>query len=627
MLQWVIVALCLPFLSVAQEPADSLFAFLQEARTARQNERAAYFAATIANVFYATRRYDSSLHYYRLSLQFSPPHAMAQNASSSNGLGAVFDKMGQPDSSIKYYDQALAIYATLKDTANWVIVGSNLSAIYMTKGMYDKSLEYAFQSMEVLESGGASRALASCYNTVATVYLNTGDLLRSLEYHRKALRVRREIGYARGVGISYGNMGDTFARLRQYDSALTFLLLAVKIKDSLGDDTSPALNNLAEVYIELGKLGEARNALTGALKINEAQHNLLGQIENLNNLGKVAFAGRDYTSCERYLLRAETLLRDVDAWENLRDNKELWVALCKQKGNYERALFYTEELLEVKDKIMSKEKAESLALMQVRYETERKENQIVLLERDKALRDSQLELNQVWIRLLIGGAVLLGIIVLLIWNQFKMSQKGKEKVEMLLKELNHRVKNNLQILSSILTLQSQQLEDPTAIDAIKSSEGRINAMALIHRKLYGGEPGQPVNLKDYVGELVGYLAQTFGNRHRKIDLKLDLADVNLIVDKAIPLGLVLNELVTNAFKYALVDQPEPKLTVSLCLRHGVDLLIQIKDNGPGMGPQQDSNLPSFGLKMVNILMKELQGKMTIVNEAGTQIELLIPYPV
>jgi two-component sensor histidine kinase len=195
---------------------------------------------------------------------------------------------------------------------------------------------------------------------------------------------------------------------------------------------------------------------------------------------------------------------------------------------------------------------------------------------------------------------------------------------MLLQELHHRVKNNLQILSSILGLQSQQLTDQNALQAVRSSEGRINAMALIHRKLYASEQNRTIDLKEYTTDLTTYLVHAYGYYGKEFKLNLSLEEIHLDVDKAIPLGLIMNELISNAFKYAYIDHPAPELLIEIRRVEGKELDITIRDNGNGYLPKKDAKNTSFGLKMVNMLVEELNGKYEVDVVGGTSYHLQIP---
>jgi two-component sensor histidine kinase len=262
--------------------------------------------------------------------------------------------------------------------------------------------------------------------------------------------------------------------------------------------------------------------------------------------------------------------------------------------------------------------------MQTRYESLKKEDRIKLLEKEGLLQVVELERRQVWIRSLVLAVILTSIILLLIYYNLRTVRKNKVHIELLLKELHHRVKNNLQILSSLLSLQSQQLTDDSAVKAVKSSESRINAMALIHRKLYTVDQNRTVDIKEYISELIQYLVYSYGYHEKNFKLDLDINQISIDVDKAIPLGLILNELISNAFKHAYENQPNPALAVNLAYPDPHALNIQIRDNGRGIPPDDGKPRKTFGMKIVTTLIKELKGKLDVKCENGTTYELHIP---
>jgi two-component sensor histidine kinase len=263
--------------------------------------------------------------------------------------------------------------------------------------------------------------------------------------------------------------------------------------------------------------------------------------------------------------------------------------------------------------------------LHIRYETEKKEQQIELLQKQGHLKNVEIKAKQTMIYGLSAGVLLLTAIVALIFNNFRIARKGKMMQELFNKELNHRVKNNLQLLASVLSLQSQELTDETAVTAVKRNESRVNAMALIHRKLYLGDNTRTVNMRDYIRELVDFLLYSSSYANDEIAINLDIEEMDLDVDKAIPLGLIINELISNSLKYAFHSEKEPAITVKLKTIKGKDLLLSVHDNGSGFVPS--AVLPeqqSFGLKMIHLLTRELRGNIRIESEAGTCANIKIP---
>lgn len=192
-----------------------------------------------------------------------------------------------------------------------------------------------------------------------------------------------------------------------------------------------------------------------------------------------------------------------------------------------------------------------------------------------------------------------------------------------MQELQHRIKNNLQTLSSLLSLQTRSLSDETAIAALKSGESRINTMALIHQKLNSSQKYNVLNLREYTENIIEYLSQTYDQPK---SIHQDIASVDLDVDTVIPLGLIINELVSNAFKHAFRDHQSPRLDIVLKIKDNKKLYLLVKDNGPGLpaGPEITKS-DTLGVQIVQTLTQQLKGKVSRRTVAkGFEVTVEIP---
>ena len=207
-------------------------------------------------------------------------------------------------------------------------------------------------------------------------------------------------------------------------------------------------------------------------------------------------------------------------------------------------------------------------------------------------------------------------------NKLKVEEQSLQ-LTILMKELHHRVKNNLAIVSSLLSMQSNRLEDKNAAKAVREGQMRVQAMSLIHQRLYKTDDVSTVNIKDYFTELAESLMQAYGHTPDDFDLTIEVENPALDVDLAIPLGLIVNELITNSFKYAYEGIERPALHISL--KNDKEITLKIQDNGIGIDEKlvnQKSN--SFGQKLIKGLSKQLRGTYKFENNQGTYFELSFP---
>jgi len=204
------------------------------------------------------------------------------------------------------------------------------------------------------------------------------------------------------------------------------------------------------------------------------------------------------------------------------------------------------------------------------------------------------------------------------------TETSLQEKELLLREIHHRVKNNLQVISSLLSLQSRSSKDEQAIEMAKESQNRIKVMALIHEKLYSSKGFANVEFNDYIKNLVNDLFASYRVSASRISLKMEIEDISLGIDTAIPTGLIINELVTNCLKYAFTKDNDGEIRISLrSLDDGQNELI-VSDNGVGIPENLDiKNAESLGLRMItNLTERSLHGNVSIKRSKGTEFRII-----
>jgi len=205
----------------------------------------------------------------------------------------------------------------------------------------------------------------------------------------------------------------------------------------------------------------------------------------------------------------------------------------------------------------------------------------------------------------------------------KIEASLKEK-EILLKEIHHRVKNNMQIISSLLGLTSGSITDKKYVDMFQESRNRINSMSLVHENLYLSKDLAKIDFNEYIKDLTSGLFQSHGANADMIELKLDIGNVSLGIDQAIPCGLIINELITNSLKYAFPRGRKGEIKVSACYNEDNMIEIVVSDNGVGIPSDVDfRKTRSLGLHLVTILAQDqLKGKIDLDRSRGTEFKII-----
>lgn len=198
------------------------------------------------------------------------------------------------------------------------------------------------------------------------------------------------------------------------------------------------------------------------------------------------------------------------------------------------------------------------------------------------------------------------------------------KNKLLFREVHHRVKNNLQMISSLLSLQSDRIEDESTITALAESRNRIHSMALIHQKLYSQEETQQkIDLREYVTSLFSFIDGSYNSKGNKVGLDINISVINLDMDLAINLGLILNEFITNSYKHAFHEKNEGTISIDLRLVKE-SLVLMYSDNGSGFDKDRFAE-DSFGMRIVNLLVAQLKGELVFSGTDNFNVKLLLNY--
>jgi len=304
------------------------------------------------------------------------------------------------------------------------------------------------------------------------------------------------------------------------------------------------------------------------------------------------------------------------------------------EGNYRSAMQEHIKFKLYDDSLKSFDQRKQMDELSVKYSAEKKDQDIKLLKQHDIVQQEELKQNRLTRNIMIAGSVMMSIIIILLFSQFRLKQRTNKEMsktnlalkkllnekEWLIKEVHHRVKNNLQTIISLLESQAAYLEND-ALKAIAISQNRIYTMSLIHQKLYQSEDIQTIDMSDYIPELIKYLKDSFDNSH-KIDFKLTIDPVHLDTSIAIPVALIINEALTNSIKYAFPGNRQGEIIVSLC-KDGDSVELKLADNGIGLDITSiNANPVSLGHQLIKGLTKEIHGDIRFKSDHGLTITVL-----
>ena len=529
---------------------------------------------------------------------------------------------------LDYAEQAFQIAVQHGDSIQKAAALESISSQHRLLGNKLEAFKAAFSALRIYESLGNLEDQAVVNIQLGSNFGIDQNYIESGKYLRAGLAIYEQLQDTFYIAIANINLGETLRLGGMADSATICLHTALHLNQWLADEQIEgyAMGNLGMIAAERGDFAEALVDLEAAIAILTELGDTYSVSVYQAEIGKIYLQEKQVALGEKYLLEALALAQQEQLKEQIRDISEILSNFYQKKESYQLSLKYQRIFQVYQDSLVNKENIQRLEQLNTTYKLDKKESEIAFLE-ERGRQQRSINLG------LIGGvSLLLSLAAFLYWNirqkrkayhilteKKQIIEQREQEKALLLKELNHRVKNNLQMISSLLNLQSNQLKDHPAVTALTAGKLRVEAMSLIHQKLYQEDHQTQIPIKTYIEELVYNLQFAYA---RKTKLNLQIQDLNLDIDLAIPLALIVNELVINAFKYAYQNIEESQLLIELNQRNNV-LQLLVQDNGIGMQSVDWESTTSFGLKLVHSLTQQLEGKIYMTNEDGCAWHLMI----
>jgi len=525
-----------------------------------------------------------------------------------------------------------------------------LGTALRNRGEFDSCFYYGQRAQTLFEAQHRPEGVAWVLNMNAQAYKRLGDaqeikLLtrKGLQQATQALALARTGPYPAVMVAALLSQGILYRDLRRPDSARACYQQAIHIEQT----RHPTPSALGVAYANYGQLlmdhdhdyPAAIGYFRRALALHRAQRNLNGLEHAYRQL---SWAYRRQGKMAQAVATADTCLalgRAIGDPHRLSNSLEAAGFAYRDAGRYRDATRLMEERRLLDNQIGRLEKTQAVARIEAAYRLEKQQARIAGLALANARKQRLL-----W-GLGAGLALVLGLLGLSGWQyralrrahaQLHVTNRavvaGRQRIQeqadrltLLLRELHHRVKNNLAIVTSLLNLQSGSLADPAAARAVREGRQRVEAMGLIHQGLYQTADVTTVDLRPYLTTLAENLLAAYGFDEERFDLVLELDLPALDVDRAVPLGLILNELVTNALKHAFAHVARPLLRLHLSAPAG-GLLLEVEDNGPGWPPAASRCAGSFGTQLIEALSGQMGGEVTTGNQPGAYFRLWVPGP-
>lgn len=598
----------------------------------------------IGSIYYNNGEYDIALKYFLQSLSNSKDEGYKSGeAAALNFIGKYHHTKGKFERSFEFYNQALSLAKQAKDSIRIAYLYNNIGNHYETIGNYVEALKYSLESVKIAEALNNKIILGTAYNHLGGLYLILGDYEIALKYHQMALKARQDLGYIEGIGKSYKNIGSVYISIGEYKKALTNYEKSLTYCREVGykKGITKSLLGIGKVLSISGKFDEAKVKLEESLEVSNEMGYDKGIMNAKYELGLMYTSLGKYTMATKMLRESLTIAKESEMKEMVSDAYFNLYKIEKTKSNYEEALNYYVLFEKEKNLLLDEEKSRQLALLQTRFETEKKEKENELLRQKNNFQVFQLKQKNRIILLTASTILLLFILLFSYYGRLKAKNKDNKllkelnrkvtaqnkQLEKLNKKLNtanaekdkffsiiaHELRNPLWWFRNITDLLSKNYDSMSREkikNAIKSlDESAKNSFHLIDNLLQWSRSQLDrvkfnplkLDLKQVAVENIDFV-KSIAN-YRKIELISQIEENTFIKADKDLLNTVFRNLISNSLKYT---SENGEIIIS-CLVDEEFAEISVKDSGIGISPKDLKKLFREDLQFTTLGISQEKG--------------------
>lgn len=606
-------------------------------------------------------------------------HTRAQAEALIEIGGSYNNNADQLATKISYYEQGITLYQQLGDKKIVGQLKEFAGDLYQLNQQYQPALDNLFEALALYKETG-NKNLQGVYSLIGAVYSAKDDFAQSLKYNLLAVEAG-EAANDKGplMAAIYNRVGQSYYSMESFGNTLKYFERGLQV--AYANNDTPSIQTMQmNVADALRKLGNTKASLDSAkASLHIAPIPAWGKLFFEVAIFAIYCAAEDFTEAEKSYQRLIKIYTDPATSEKERQQIRVTAASYLQQrkrwaesdqllraynehvkqtpitlrkaaaaekfmfrmdsvnGNWQAANDHLLKYLELNDSIQRELRAREIGVLQVEFETKQKDKDIQLLTQKSQLQEASLQREKIFRNAFVAVGALLLLLLVLFYNRYRLKQKVNHQLEnkqaeineqnerlkkvlddkeWLLKEIHHRVKNNLQIVISLLNTQSRFLDNEDAIAAIRNSQHRMYAMSIIHQRLYQTENLGTIDIKWYLLELISYMKESFTTGQR-INIETNAQAHELDVVEAVPLGLIVNEAVSNAIKYAFTDGRKGWVKIRFEQTEDDRYRLSVEDNGVGIADINEVlQKGTLGLSLIEGLAGQLDGELRMENTAG-----------
>lgn len=591
-------------------------------------------------------KYEEALPYYEEGLKgFRSVHDKLGESNTLSNIATLFSKQGKYQKSLDLHLQTIPLLKEIGNEKALLYTLNSMAGSYRNLGQLEQAIKYLYECLKLEEKNGNTPLLTALHLNLGVIQLQLNETNDAEINFRKCEQIARALNLNGQLVKALVNLAGIYRDQGNFKKSLEMYNQCLYINRSLGDSSGVALTyiNLALNYQKSRENKLAEKYFLLSVRLLEQAQDKVRLINSLYNTGRFYNSVSLYHQALPFAQKALNLAKLAGLTENIQQAAELLEEVYAKLGNWKEAYYMSDLASKMHDSIHNNATTKALLKHKIEYEYEKEKlADSINYAKQKEIADlviseqeTQLSKEKFQRYSLLGILFLVVLFSFVLFKNYQEKRKANELIllqkheveeknienELLLSEIHHRVKNNLQVISSLLSLQERAVTDENAKTAIQDGKERIQSMELVHKLLYQNGKYSGINIHEYIQKLVDGLYKSFGKNITNGKVKIDVPPYILDVDTAIPLGLILNELAVNSLKHFKSETENILMRIALSEKNNT-LELEFSDNGNGKASQLE-NSSSFGMKIVKALVKQLNGQMHIEDKEGLSYSIAI----
>jgi signal transduction histidine kinase len=577
----------------------------------------------LGNIYSDVGKYKEALKEYELALKIREEIKDKKGiAECYNNIGIIYKELNNYHEALKYYEAALKIKEEIEDNKLSIAgTNKNIGNIYCDLGNYPMALKYALSYLKINEEADNKQGMADAYNDIGQIYEDQKDLTEAMKYYVDAMEIEQKIGDELGVALSYNNIGGIFEIENKFEKALDNYKKSLKIHVEIGDSQELAMcyHNIANINDAMGNSSEALKNYLAALSISKNYQNKRGIASSQIDIGAVYIKLKKYAIAKKYINDGLAIGKNIGYKDAIISAYKYLANLDSLENDYKNAFEKYKLSILYRDSMLNETNSKLIAEMREKYETDKKQDSIALLSKDKALQIAETKKQKLTKDYFIGGFILLAFLSVFAYNNYRTRQKLKLQTlrNKIARDLHDDVGSTLNSLSIYSQVAKQNPEQhDEALDMISESSRKvIENMSDI---IWTINP-EIDNFEKIISRMRSLTYSLFKAKNIDFTFRADeeLNETKMEIEKRRNFYFIFKEAVNNILKYAEATR------VSLSLvTEGHFIMLTIRDNGKGFDTTRNF-AEGNGLKNMNRRAKEMDALLNIESTIGegTSIEL------